>query len=399
VADKLDWLNKHLALVRYTTVSDAAEKENYKIRPDLAELFVGVNGTEEMAFKLAKEEKYKEACELLAYICHRRAGIWWGYRCVISLIEELLVNPAADRDISEIAAKFETTVPDFAKVEIPKPDPKVMEQIKAATAELEAQHAKFRAQADPQMLKFVEDAVETGFQEFKRVHGIHPKDLLQKLGSRLGQERNKVDPNSPIFKASDELRAKLQTVRKETVDKIKSVLPPKIPAHEKKTRDDALSAVYRWVVAPDGPNSQKCLDIGNVCPDTPAGLLSLSAFWAFGNMAPHLDQVIPTPPGLAANGLVQTLLMCALHKAGTRKVKERYELYFNLGVDVMGGKDNWAESLDEKKPPHETMTAAPPPDGAASGNGLPSGNNVPSGGDASRPKNETVYKRWKPECP
>jgi hypothetical protein len=359
MADKLEWLDKHLVLVRYITVNDAAEKENYKIRPDLAEFFVGVNSAEEMVFKLAKAEKYKEACELLAYICHRRAGVWWGYRCAVSLVEELLVRPAADRDIGDIAASFETTVPDFAKVEIPKIDPKVIDQMKASLAELEAQQAQFRAKADPEMLKFMEDAVETAFQEFKRIQGIHPMDLMKKLASRIGEERNPVDPNSPIFKAADELKAKLQTVRTETVDTIKSVIPPKVPAHEKKVRDNALFAVYRWVAAPDEVNSKACLDIGNECPDTPAGLLSLSAFWSFGNLMPGGEQIVPTPPGLASNGLNQTLLMCALHKGGVRKLKERYRLYFNLGVDVLSGKDNWEENLAEGKAPHEQI---PDPD-------------------------------------
>jgi hypothetical protein len=386
MADKLDWLNKHLALVRYLTVTDAAEKENYKIRPDLAEYFVGAEGAEEMAYKLARAEKHKDACELLAYICHRRAGVWWVYRCVVSLLEELLVNPAVERDIADIATSFETTVPDFAKVEIPEPDPKVKEQLLAAQAELEAQHAELRAKADPEMLKFAEDALDVAFQEFKRVHGIHPMDLAKKLIERLPEDHDQVDPNSPIFKAADELKAKLQAVRKETVDTIKSVIPPKVPEHEKKVRDNALSAVYRWVVAPDEANSKACLDIGNECPDTPAGLLSLSSFWAFGNLLPGGDQTVPTPPGLAANGLVQTLLMCALHKGGARKLKERYELYFNLGVEVLSGKDNWDESLALGKPPHETLSEAAPEK-------PPQEKPAPE----TPPEGANGYKRWKPE--
>ncbi|MDR1948227.1 MAG: hypothetical protein LBQ38_02440 [Spirochaetaceae bacterium] len=380
MADKLDWMNKHLALLRYITITEAAEKENYKVRPDLAELFVGVKGAEEMAFKLAGAGNFKDACELLAYISHRRAAVWWGYRSVVSLVEELGVNPAADRDIADIASSFETTAPDFAKFEKPKPDPKAMEQLNAAFGDLKARNAKLRAQADPETLKFVEDAVEVAFQEFKRVHGIHPMDLMKKLGERINEDPNPISPDSPIFKASDELKAQLQAVRKETVDTIKSVIPPKVPAHEKKVRDNALAAVYRWIAAPDESNSKACLNIGNECPDTPAGLLCLSAFWASGNLMPGGDQTVPTPPGLAANGLTQTLLMCALHKGGTRKLKERYELYFNLGVDVLSGKDNWDESLADGKAPHETNGQAAAP---------PQPNNGANGG----------YKRWKPENP
>jgi hypothetical protein len=354
MADKLDWLDRHLALVRYRKINEAAEKENYKIRPDLAEFFVGSDGAENIVFKLAKAEKYKEACELLAYIAHKRAGIWWGYRCIMSLIEELLTNPAEDRDIADIATSFEVTVPDFAKVELPTVPPEADEQMNAAVAAAKAKLDDARKKIDPEVQKYVQDAVEVAFQEFKRVHGIHPLDLLKKAVERCKEDPYKIDPKSPLFVEADKLKAQLQNVRKETVDTIKAVIPPKVPEQEKKLRDNALSAVWRWIAAPDEPNSKACMDVGNECPDTPAGLLSLSAFWAFGNLMPGGKVVIPTPPGLAANGLNQVLLMCALHKGGTRKLKERYELYFNLGVGVMDGKDNWEKSLEYgKRPPHE----------------------------------------------
>ena len=375
MADKLDWLDKHLALFRYITVGDAVKNENYKVRPDLADLFAGVNSAEEMTFKLAKAEKHKEACEFLAYVCHRRAGVWWGYRCILSLLKELAQNPAVERDIAGIAASFDVTVPDFAKVDPPAIPPEVIAKQEEGNAFVKAKMAEARAALNPEMLKYVEDAVEVAFQEFKRVHGIHPMDMLKKLAEKCKQDPYKIDPNSPIFQEAAKLKAQLGAVQKETIDTIKSVLPPKVPEHEKKVRDDALSAVYRWVAAPNEENSKSCLDIGNECPDTPAGLLSLSAFWAGGNLMPGGKQVIPTPPGLAANGLAQTLLMCALHKGGTRKVRERYELYFNLGVDVLSGKDNWEESLAQEKAPHEGPLAM---------------NNEQGGGNNG-------YKRWKPE--
>ncbi|MDR2747562.1 MAG: hypothetical protein LBB77_08965, partial [Treponema sp.] len=80
-------------------------------------------------------------------------------------------------------------------------------------------------------------------------------------------------------------------------------------------------------------------------------------------------------------GLVQTLLLCGLHKGGTRKVKQRYEVYFNLGVEVLSGRDNWDESLSQGEPPHRHITPAAPGDAAGAAE-------QPNGG----------YKRWKPEA-
>jgi hypothetical protein len=168
-------------------------------------------------------------------------------------------------------------------------------------------------------------------------------------------------------------------------------------------RDNALAAVYRWVAAPDAENSQKCLDVGNECADTPAGLLSLSAFWAFGNLMPLGEQTVPTPPGLAANGLSQVLLFCALHQGGTRKLKERYEEYFRLGVEVLTGADNWEASLAAGKMPHEEIRAggssptAPgnaAPQGAAAA--VPSQGVQPEAAPSGAENGASPYKRWKP---
>jgi hypothetical protein len=381
MADKLDWLGKHLVLLRHLTVADAVKDENYKIRPDLAPDFEGVSAAEEMVFKLAKAAKHKDACELLAYIAHRRAVIWWAYRCVHDLMEELEENPPEDRDIADIGANFDVEVPDFAKV--PLPDPPDLSPMDALLADLKGKTKEMRAKADPKVMKMVDDAVAVAFGEFKKVHGIHPIDLVKQLCARLAEDPLPVDPASPIFVAQADLRAKLMAVQKEAVATIKSVIPPKVPEHEKKLRDNALHAVYRWVAVPDEVNSKICMDMGNECSDTPAGLLALSSFWAFGNLMPGGEQTIVTPPGLAANGICQTLLMCGLHKGGTRKLPERYERYFNIGVDVFSGKDNWEDSLAAGKAPHET-----PNGNGSNGNGNGSkGNGNGNGG----------YKRWKPE--
>jgi hypothetical protein len=367
-------------------MEEVVSKEAYKIRPDLEKPFAGVSNAEEMVFKLAHGENYKDACELLSYIAHRRAAVWWGYRCVLSILEELREKPVEDRDIATIGTNFTPTVPDWAKVELPEQNPIINNLFDSARAENVQKFKALESQLDPEYHAYVKEAVEIAFQEFKQVHGIHPVDLLKMAGDRINEDPYPIDPNSPAFTEAAKLKAQLAALQKETVDTIKSVIPPKVPEHEKKMRDNALSAVYRWVVAPDAENSQKCLDIGNECPDTPAGLLSLSSFWAFGNLMPRGEQVISTPPGLAANGLVQTLLMCALHKGGVRKVKERYEVYFNLGVDVLSGKDNWAESLVQGKAPHEIASVGEAVAGAQQPQPPAKG---PNG----------AYKRWKPEHP
>ena len=331
-----------------------------------------------MVFKFADAERYKCACELMAYLAHKRAAVWWGYRCVLSLIEELKINPAEERDIATIGAKLEPEVPDWAKVEPPKPSPEDIAEAEALYAQRQVYYEKMRAAVDQDLLKYVEDMMEVAFEAFREEHGVHPIELMKQLGEKLKEDPYPIDPNSPIFVEAAKLKADIAAMQKETVDTIKSVIPPKVQEHQKKLRDNALDAVYRWVAAPGRENSQKCMDIGNECPDTPAGLLSVTTFWSFGDLSPMGEQTVHTPPGLAANGLNQVLLLCALHPGGTRKLKERYEEYFKLGVEVLRGADNWEPYLVTGKAPHQeepSVNVQPPKPDAETG---------------------FVYKRWKP---
>ena len=347
MSDKLEWMNKHFVLLRHKELDEVCNAEGYKIRPDLQPFFDNKTDAEDIVWDFADAKRWKCACELLAYMAHRRAAVWWAYQCVLSLFEELKAVPAEDRDIDNIAVSFEPIVPDFAKVEPPAPDPAVVADAEATIARVQAEYQQMRAQVDPGALKLVEDAVEIAYKEYEKKYGIHPLKMIEIFTKRLNEAPIQIDPDSPIFKAADEIKSKLQAVRKETLDTIHAVIPPKVPEHEAKVRDNALQAAYRWIVSPDETNAKKAMDIGNECPDTPAGLLSLCAFWAGGNLMPDSenDQVVPTPAGLAANGICQVLMMCALHKGGTRKLKERYEHYFGLGVEVMTGENNWEKDI------------------------------------------------------
>ena len=382
MSDKLEWMNKHFVLLRHKTLDDVCKIEGYKIRPDIQSFFDGKTDAEEVVWNFADAGRWKCACELLAYMAHRRAAVWWAYLCLLSLIEELKIVPAEDRDIDSIATSFEPEVPDFAKVEPPQPDPAQVAQMEAQILQIQADYQEMRAKADPEILKMLEDGLEVACQEFKKVHGHHPMELMDMLTAKLAQDPHEIDRDSPIFKAADEIKSKLMAVRQETLDTIHAVIPPKVPEHEAKVRDNAMQAIYRWVVSPDETNAKKALEVGNECSDTPAGLLSYCAFWAGGNLMPEGEQVVPTPAGLAANGICQVLLMCALHKGGTRKLKERYEHYFNLGVEVMTGKNNWEKSVVTGDAPHDVdfVSSIEPKKEINS---------------ADEPK-AAVYKRWKP---
>ena len=409
MADKLDWLNKHMVLLRYVSLAEVIEQEGYKIRPDLEELFTGMTGAEDMVFKFAGLERYKCACELMAYIAHKRAAVWWGYRCVLSLAEELRINPAEERDIAGIGAKLEPEIPDFAKVEPLKATAEDIVEIEETLAKMQSEYEKVKAAVDPKLLKFAEDAMDIAYKEFESVHGISIKKLKGIFAEKILLDPHEVDPNSPIFVEAAKLKTEIAAMQKETVDTIKSVIPPKVPEHQKKLRDNALDAIYRWIAAPNAENSQACMQIGNECPDTPAGLLALTAFWSFGDLLPMGELVVTTPPGLAPNGLCQVLLLCALHPGGTRKLKDRYDEYFKIGVDVLTGAYGWERFVAEGKAPHIKVmpkeifvSEETNPEDLARRNPDQTQDftykrwKSSPGGVPENPTGENTYKRWKP---
>ena len=410
MSDKLEWMNKHFVLLRHKTLDDVCKIEGYKIRPDIQSFFDGKTDAEEVVWNFADAGRWKCACELLAYMAHRRAAVWWAYLCLLSLIEELKIVPAEDRDIDSIATSFEPEVPDFAKVEPPQPDPAQVAQMEAQILQIQADYQEMRAKADPEILKMLEDGLEVACQEFKKVHGHHPMELMDMLTAKLAQDPHEIDRDSPIFKAADEIKSKLMAVRQETLDTIHAVIPPKVPEHEAKVRDNAMQAIYRWVVSPDETNAKKALEVGNECSDTPAGLLSYCAFWAGGNLMPEGEQVVPTPAGLAANGICQVLLMCALHKGGTRKLKERYEHYFNLGVEVLTGENNWEKDIVPQEEPQfksdeEGLDALDDDDyedyqsvlsAAQFKSPAPASSDAPNPEPTKEDSKPVKYQRWKP---
>jgi hypothetical protein len=382
MADKLDWLDKHLVFIRYLTVADAVSEEAYKIPPELDHIFEGVQGAADAVFKLAEFGKHKNACELMAYIAHRRAAVWWGYRCLCSLNDELREKPPEVFDFENPPKP--SPLPPYFNIEIPKPDPALSATMDAALAGARGAAGGSAALVNPEMKKYVADGVERAFQAFEKANGVHPMTLLKQLGERMKQDPYAIDPDSPIFRMENEINAKLDGQQKRIIAEIKTAHAaaglnsplnnmPKLEAHKKKIKGKAIHAVYRWIAAPNAENAQKCLDAGNACTGEPEGLLSLCTFWAFGNLTPQMeDRVIPTPPGLFANGLDKMILMCAVQQGGTRKIAERFEHYFNLGVDVLSGKDNWEDTLTSQPPPHEVHRL-----GAAGEN--------------------NGYKRWRPE--
>lgn len=384
MADKLDWLNKHIVLFNHAYVAEVVQKEKYRIPFALKELAESYPATDSFAVSLFKEKKYKECCQFISYTLHKRALGWWAYCCVLSLREELKQTPAKPRDIADIGKPKELEVPEWAKM----PDlshfpdgtkrPQSIEDLESIPAYSDmVKKAKELIAKGEELLKKVP---KEQLDRYNKVHaelisafksqtgGKSPQDLcdeavatLKKMIKEHPFDESLTDPmaafkDSPMVKASEELKLKLEKMRLGIIEKIKAAVPEKSDDEKLEQTSAAIDAAYALISTPNDVTAKMCLDSGNECPDLPEGLLALVCFWCYGNLAPDPDNVkapvVRTPSGLAANGFNSLLTMCALANGGTRSYMERIDLYCRIGFEIAHGFNNWAESLEQSIAPH-----------------------------------------------
>ena len=404
MSDDLKWRNRHAVLLREPVWKGIATRENYKIRADLRPLFEAHPDSLGVLDALAAEGLYREGCEFIARMTHRRAAVWWGYRCMLSLMEEraAVESGAVRREpdelellVREAAAKAGVKLPEgmmsppkdedfdnFCKMPefdidkmlaSPKPPPQDDTAIKAASEAVKGKADALRALVPPE-LSTVYGA------SYAKVDGAYAKAAGQSLSSAfdravalagespLTYEVRRAD--SPELKKIIGIADVLETRRKGIIAEIKAAFPEKYPvtpqaamllkADRKRLQDDAVQAVWRWIVSPDERNTTLAMAAGNAAAGTPEGLLAFVAAWSFGDLAPEGAQTVPVPPELPGTGLNAVLLEMALDKGGTRKMGERYELYFRAGMDVIFARDLWPDAVAEKDAPHVKIGNANP---------------------------------------
>ncbi len=366
MADKLDWLNRHYVLQHHLKVQEVVDQENYKLPFELRELAQKYPNAEDFVKELSSQKQYKQASEFLAYNLHQRALDWWGYCVVLSLMKELQLSPSKPRDIADIGKPKSFSIPDWAKMPEEHEKP-LNERFTEELAKLEStkQDAEKRAMesldmAGPETKELFFTVKKAVWDAFKKECGFDPEEFLQKsIDDAIEFSKTHSDfdeTKTPIYKASEELKAKIEKIRQETIDTIKKAVPKKSEEELKTQKASAMDAAYSFIVAPNDANAKRCLAIGNTCPDIPEGLLCLICFWSFGNLTPDSAQVVKTPAGLASNGLNSLLLMCALAEGGTRKFDERVELYFNIGQEIGFGINNFSDFIKNPEMPHHKLS-------------------------------------------
>lgn len=398
MSDNLKWMNRHAVLLREPQWAGIAARENYKIRADLQPLFDAHPDSLELLDAMAAEGLHREGCEFIARMTHRRAAVWWGYCCLLSYLDECkavasgAVKPVQDKAIEEAlktAAAAGIKLPalggslkdldTFCKA--PEVDLKTMladyvpppqnkSAILAASAAVKAKIDAIDRMIPARAKQAFEAVRQRRIAAFAARTGSSPKAQFDAAveAARSGFVTYKVkradsERLQPVLELPDELERR----RMDVVREIKDAFPEKYPktpkakllldAKSKKDSDEAIQSVWRWIVSPDERNTTLALAAGNGAPGTPEGLLAFTAAWSFGDLAPEGKVTVPVPPELPGTGLNSVLLMLALGQEGHRKMKERYEIYFKMGMDVVFGKNLWTEAVSEKLSPHAKLEA------------------------------------------
>lgn len=456
MADKLDWLNQHPLWFLYPTVSQVVTQNHLELSTSLQKMAERFPIAEDYLKALWHEGQFKDACTFCAYNTAPRVAVWWAYLCTIDLKKELLLKPAQQVKISDIAKPRPLNIPEWC----PTPDSQdftsaaqktasspAMEQSSSSASNHAANHAtknvtqnqaatnlnheskqptaqsdldhavtsnksdnslthnknsnpdsstahsnpetKKKSQTDvdqeiaqelskmreahqkmqsafeefkqimPQpLINMYLQSLEAGFKSIKDKCGYDPRELLQDVlqnFKKLNDAPVIDELNSPIFKASDELKQKIEKLRVETADIINSVVPE--PDQEKldKLTTQCLDAVWDYISAPNETNAQNAFQLGNTCPNQIEGLLSSIAFWSFGSLTPNSPTLIKTPAGLMANGINGLMTKCATSIGGIYKPQERFERYFNLAFAVLTNQKTWDLYIERNTSPHQEL--------------------------------------------
>ncbi|QSH41411.1 hypothetical protein P0136_08185 [Lentisphaerota bacterium ZTH] len=386
--------DRPLIMLDFETPQDAIKNNNYKPDEDV-EPFIKENMTsEQLILVLRNKGMTKEACDFMSYCVNRRVGVWWAYSCVDAVNTEIEEEQkkcpltfeekvkkdveqkmAGWKDTSELDAikdqylnkadSFKAKLDQLNGPEATDPnDPlkKIQDLLKqkSKNSNLDSSMSELEsviASIDPEQRRAAQNILDKTYANYEAKHGIHPfKEIEEKLKKAVMPE-----PMPEDTTMKDQFYGKIQ----EKIDSIKQYIentmgkhfPLDIPGLPKKASrekiDEALFAVKRWILTPTDENGKIALDSHKPAVQEPEGVCALAAYWSCANLTPGEKTQLIAPPGLYSVGVKNTVFMCAMKKGGSKKYAERYEEYFNIGIDCVSGVKTWDKEW--KKKPAESV--------------------------------------------
>lgn len=367
MTDKLDWLNKHIIMNKYNTIHEIQEFDGYKIPDSIIEDVKDIDNIEQYVSKLMMNKEYNHLCEFLSYMLQKRVAVWWAYCCLNELMNEIDFEESEKESDKQDEDDVEIELNAFQK-KIDELNEEISKNFEYLTDDHVNELNKIRGEIQELIEKIVPQEVLTMINiEYERINleiekqtGYNPEKLLKESMENYEKAviediENKKKPTyleETIDNISKKRNEKLDDVLK-TLD---ATLSKENARLNKQRIKSAMDAVYAWIVSPDAVNSQNALLAGDAIPQEPAGMLAYSAYWSYGDLTPVSDTVVKTPIGLASRGINSSITLMLSYQGGKLKPEERMEQYINIGLEIAYGKNNWSDSLESNKAPHEDMT-------------------------------------------
>lgn len=359
MSDKLEWMEKHIILFKQESLKKLIEQEGYEVSEELEHLIQNDNALD-FFNALIENKLYKNACDFLAYNLHKRAAIWWAYCCELELLEEIKIKQEKEIEKNKNQEKEqEKEMPEWLQDALKKGSEsqeeaqKKYQELLEQMDKIKIKQAEFEKTIDPKLFARFKQKTENIYKEIEKETGIYlPKfreEILQKA-----QNYKPVDhyENSDLKKEMDNLNQKLNTMKEEIKENIELYFPKKDTNKQKEKIANALNSVYAWIISPDEENSKRVFKASVGLEDKAEGLLALSAFWASGDLNLGGDIIVKAPNAMVSNGIKSVLIKLAFME-GETKPKQRYEKFFEIGMEIAYGKNNWEESLSKNYAPHE----------------------------------------------
>ncbi|MCP3965320.1 MAG: hypothetical protein GY750_06355 [Lentisphaerae bacterium] len=382
--------DKPLIMLDQMTPSEAMARNLYQPDDDVEILITEKMTSEQLIGLLRSKDMLKEACDYMAFCINRRVGVWWAYCCVAAVNDEikkqLEKSPLSfeEQQKKEVEAKV-AEWGDRSELDAIK----AQHEVKAASNKelmgklagpplrpndpLANTQATLNAQLGgdidglnyalnemeqainalpPKVRMAAQGLVDKVYRDYEVENGIHPMAALKNgitksiVPSPVPQDNTLRDQ---YFSTIQNRISQVESYVKGTMDKYFPLKIPGLPKEvSRKKISEALFSVKRWILTPTDANGKLAGDASVPVQQTPEGLCAMSAYWSSSNLMPGVKNPLHPPPGLAANGLANTVFMCAMKKGGSKTYDERYEEYFDLGIDCLSGIKTWDKEWKKK---------------------------------------------------
>lgn len=362
--------NRPLVMLWKESLEALCKTRGYEPTEEVEAFFPTRAITPELALViLLTHNRVEDAVNLLASAIMPRVGVWWAYRCMEMVQQDIEQDFAKDgltpkerraKANKELVAKL-TDLSDIDAMiaEQKEAETRIVKELEEKARKREYLNPLERVQLKMQWAKRMEEQLRRKLPAGAAEAPLSPaeQDMVNRMkGSATSFLQHMEDlknpppppelpvnvpPSARIF---DAIRAKTAAIRPAVEKEMAKVFPlklhglPKPPSKEKQAA--AKDAALRWLLVPSDENGQRACNAAIAAKQGPESMLAYAAFWSSTNLKTETGMA-PTNPALPPMGISKTLLQLALLEGGDMDYDERYRQFLKLGIECADGSSTW----------------------------------------------------------